>query len=71
MTPTLRIILVGLVTIFISQNTYAQYATNTTHTIDKTATEVYDGQRVANAGKTIMYTGASIAMIGFVIGSVS
>lgn len=71
MTHTLSIISVVLVAIFLSQTTFAQYATNTTLNTDKAPTHVNDGQRVANAGKTLMFTGASIAMTGFVIGSAS
>lgn len=70
MTHTLRIVFVGIISILISQTTVAQHVTDTTTTDISSSSFTYHGQRTTNVGKTIMYTGASMAMTGFVIGTV-
>lgn len=71
MTHTLRLFIVGLITVLLSQSTFAQYITNTSITIDEASTSlVHDGHRNTNVGKTLMFTGASMAMTGLVVGSV-
>ena len=64
MTQTLRIVLVGLVVSLMSQATFAQYAASAQQVANIEQTyPVRDGQRATNVGKTIMLTGASIAMM--------
>lgn len=72
MTQKLRIVLVGLVACLMSQATFAQYAVSTQQVINHEQTApVRDGQRLTNVGKTIMFTGASIAMMGLTVGTVN
>ena len=61
MTQTLRIVLVGLVAILMSQATFAQYAASAQQmaNMEETTKTVHDGQRLTNVGKTIMLSGAS------------
>lgn len=71
MTQKLRILLVCLVACLLSQTTFAQYAANSQLVADaELSTPLRDGQGLTNAGKTIMFTGASIAMTGLVAGAV-
>ena len=73
MTQTLRIVLVGLVAILMSQATFAQYAASAQQmaNMEETTKTVHDGQRLTNVGKTIMLSGASVAMMGLTVGTVS
>ena len=72
MKQTIRIILVGLVVSLLSQTTFAQYATNTSLLANtEQTTSLHDGQRLTNVGKTIMLSGASIAMMGLTVGTVN
>lgn len=72
MTQKLRVILVGLVVSLLSQTTFAQYATNTSLlTNTEQTTPLRDGQRLSNVGKTVMLSGASIAMMGLTVGTVN
>ena len=72
MTQKLRIVLVGLVVSLLSQASFAQYTANTQLLADtEQATSLHDGQRLTNVGKTVMLTGASIAMMGFTTGAVN
>ena len=72
MTQKLRIVLVGLVACLMSQATFAQYAVSTQQVINHEQTApVRDGQQLTNVGKTIMFTGASIAMLGLTVGTVN
>lgn len=71
MAQKLRIVLVGLVVSLLSQTTFAQYAANTQLVAEtELDTPVRDGQKLTNVGKTIMLSGASIAMTGLVAGVV-
>ena len=73
MTQKLRIVLVALVVSLLSQSTFAQYAANTqqlTNT-ELNTTTTRDGQTAKNIGKTLMLTGASIAMMGLTTGTVN
>ena len=72
MKQTLRIILVGLVVSLLSQTTFAQYAANSQLLTDtQQSTSLKDGQRLTNVGKTIMLSGASVAMMGLTVGTVN
>lgn len=72
MTQKLRAILVGLVVSLLSQTTFAQYATNTSLLANtEQTTPLRDGQRAMNISRTIMFTGASIAMMGLTTGTVN
>lgn len=72
MTQKLRIVLVGLVACLMSQATFAQYAVSTQQVMNHEQTApVRDGQQLTNVGKTIMFTGASIAMMGLTVGTVN
>lgn len=73
MTQTLRIVLVGLVMSLMSQVTFAQYAASAqlVENIEETTKPAGDGLRAMNISKTIMYTGASIAMMGLITGTVN
>ena len=72
MTQKLRVILVGLVVSLLSQTTFAQYAANSQLLTDTDqATSLNDGQQLTNVGKTIMLSGASIAMMGLTVGTVN
>lgn len=72
MAQKLRAILVGLVVSLLSQTTFAQYATNTSLLADtEQTTPLRDGQRAMNISRTIMFTGASIAMMGLTTGTVN
>ena len=72
MTQKLRVILVGLVVSLLSQTTFAQYAANNQLLTDtQQSASLRDGQRLTNVGKTIMLSGASIAMMGLTAGTVS
>ena len=72
MTQKFRIILMGLVVSLLSQTTFAQYATNTSLLADtEQTTSLHDGQRLTNVGKTVMLSGASIAMMGLTVGTVN
>ena len=72
MTRKLRIVLVGLVVSLMSQATFAQYAASAQQVANIEQTyPVRDGQRATNVGKTIMLTGASIAMMGLTTGTVN
>ena len=72
MKQTLRIILVGLVASLMSQATFAQYAANTSLLANtEQTTFLRDGQRLTNVGKTVMFSGASIAMMGLTVGTVN
>ena len=70
MKQTIRIVLVGLVACLMSQATFAQYAASVQQmeNLEQTTKSVRDGQRAMNISKTIMLTGASVAMTGFVMG---
>lgn len=77
MTQKLRIALVALVASLLSQATFAQYAASvqqvanmeqSTTTNDKSSG---DGLVAMNVGKTLMLTGASIAMMGLTTGTVN
>lgn len=71
MTQKLRVILVGLVVSLMSQATFAQYAASAQQVeyMEQTKKKTeHDGQRAMNISRTIMLTGASIAMTGFVTG---
>jgi hypothetical protein len=69
----LRIVLVGLMVSVFSQATFAQYAASVPQVedIELTTAIKRDGQHVTNVGKTIMLTGASVAMTGFVMGTMN
>ena len=69
----LRIVLVGLMVSVFSQATFAQYAASVPQVEDVELTTAIkrDGQHVTNVGKTIMLTGASVAMTGFVMGTMN
>jgi hypothetical protein len=55
-----------------SQATFAQYAVSTQQVMNHEQTApVRDGQRLTNVGKTIMFSGASIAMMGLTVGTVN
>ena len=70
MIQTLRIILVGLMLSLLSQTTFAQYAIATQAVADREwKSPVGDGQGMINVGKTLMITGASLAMTGLTIGT--
>ena len=72
MTRKLRIVLVGLVVSLLSQTTFAQYAANSQLLTDtQQSTSLKDGQRLTNVGKTIMLSGASVAMMGLTVGTVN
>ena len=72
MTRKLRIVLVGLVACLMSQTTFAQYAVSTQQMMNLEQTDpVRDGQRLTNVGKTVMLSGASIAMMGLTVGTVN
>ena len=72
MTRKLRIVLVGLVVSLLSQTTFAQYAANSQLLTDtQQSTSLNDGQRLTNVGKTIMLSGASVAMMGLTVGTVN
>ena len=72
MTQKLRIVLVALVASLLSQATFAQYAASAQQVANMEQSKpVRDGQRTTNVGKTIMYTGASIAMMGLTTGIAS
>ena len=72
MTQKLRIVLVGLVVSLLSQTTFAQYAANSQLLTDtQQSTSLNDGQRLTNVGKTIMLSGASVAMMGLTVGTVN
>ena len=72
MTRKLRIVLVGLVVSLLSQTTFAQYAANSQLLTDtQQSTSQKDGQRLTNVGKTIMLSGASVAMMGLTVGTVN
>ena len=77
MTQKLRIVLVGLVVSLMSQTTFAQYAAsaqqvaNTELTSTATTKTVRDGVCAMNVSKTIMYTGASIALMGLTAGTMT
>ena len=72
MTQKLRVILVGLVVSLLSQTTFAQYAANSQLLTDTDqSTSLNDGKRLTNVGKTIMLSGASIAMMGLTTGTVN
>lgn len=72
MAQKLRAILVGLVVSLLSQTTFAQYAANSQLLTDTDqSTSLNDGQRLTNVGKTIMLSGASIAMMGLTTGTVN
>lgn len=72
MTQTLRVILVGLVVSLLSQSTFAQYAANSQQmTNTELSAPQRDGQRLTNVGKAVMLSGASIAMMGFTVGTVN
>ncbi len=72
MKQNLRVILVGLVVSLLSQTTFAQYAANSQLLTDtEQSTSLNDGQRLTNVGKTIMFSGAAIAMMGLTTGTVN
>lgn len=72
MTQKLRVVLVGLVVSLLSQTTFAQYAASSQLLNDtKQSASLNDGQRLTNVGKTIMLSGASVAMMGLTVGTVS
>ena len=72
MTQKLRVVLVGLVVSLLSQTTFAQYAANSQLLTDtQQSTSLNDGQRLTNVGKTIMLSGASVAMMGLTVGTVN
>ena len=72
MKQTIRIVLVGLVACLMSQATFAQYAANTSLLANtEQTTSLRDGQRLTNVGKTVMFSGASIAMMGLTVGTVN
>lgn len=73
MTQKLRIVVVALVASLLSQATFAQYAANTQQVMnmDEVAEPVRDGQRAMNISRTIMFTSASIAMMGLTTGTVN
>ena len=72
MKQTLRVIIVGLILGLVSQTTFAQYATDIQKDVKTaTSTTVRDGQLGINVGRTFMFTGASIAMTGVVLGALS
>ena len=72
MTQKLRVVLVALVVSLLSQTTFAQYAASTQLVADtELTTPLRDGQGTTNFGKTIMLTGASIAMMGLTTGTVN
>ena len=72
MTQKLRIVLVGLVASILSQATFAQYATSAQLMTETEQTKkLRDGQGITNVGKTIMLTGASVAMMGLTAGTVT
>ena len=73
MTQKLRVILVGLVASLLSQASFAQYAASTQQVInmEELTEPVRDGQRAMNISRTIMFTGASIAMMGLTTGTVN
>lgn len=72
MTQKLRIVLVALVASLLSQATFAQYAASAQQVANMEQNKpVRDGQRTTNVGKTIMYTGASIAVMGLTTGIAS
>lgn len=67
----LRIAIVALLLSLVSQATWAQYATLPSVPEDNVwATSPRQGQGITNVGKTLMYTGASVALTGAVIGTV-
>ena len=72
MTQKLRVVLVALVVSLLSQASFAQYAANNQLLTDtEQSASLRDGQRLTNVGKTIMLSGASIAMMGLTAGTVS
>ena len=73
MKQTIRIVLVGLVACLMSQATFAQYAASVQQmeNLEQTTKSVRDGQRLTNVGKTVMFSGASIAMMGLTVGTVN
>ena len=72
MKKKLRVVLVGLLVSLMSQVTFAQYVTGNQLVADTEWTKnLHDGQRMTNVGKTIMLTGASIAMMGLTTGTVN
>ena len=72
MKQKLRVVLVGLVVSLMSQATFAQYAATAQQVVNMEQSKpIRDGQRTTNVGKTIMYTGASIAMVGLTTGIAS
>lgn len=72
MKQKLRVVLVGLLVSLMSQVTFAQYVTGNQLVADTEWTKsLHDGQRMTNVGKTIMLTGASIAMTGLTAGVVA
>ena len=77
MTQKLRVVIVGLLVSLMSQATFAQYAASTQQvanaelTSTATSKTVRDGICAMNVSKTIMYTGASIAMMGLTAGTMT
>ena len=72
MTQKLRVVIVGLLVSLMSQATFAQYAANSQLLTDTDqSTSLNDGKRLTNVGKTIMLSGASIAMMGLTTGTVN
>ena len=67
----LRTIILGLALSLISQATFAQYSTSLSQQTDAPtlATERH-GQGLANTGKAIMYTGASVALTSIAFGTI-
>ena len=72
MKQKLRIVLVGLVVSLMSQATFAQYAASAQQVVNMEQSKpIRDGQLAMSVGKTIMLTGASIAMTGIVWGAMN
>ena len=72
MKQTLRVIIVGLILGLVSQTTFAQYATETQQEMKtESPAPVSNGQFGVDIGRTFMFTGASIAMTGVVLGALS
>lgn len=71
MTRTLRTILLGLVLSLVSQATFAQYSTALPmQSDDFSPTTGRHGQGLANTGKALIFTGASVALTSIAFGTI-
>ena len=71
MTRMLRTILLGLALSLISQATFAQYSTTLSMQTDApTLATEHHGQGLANTGKALMFTGASVALTSIAFGTI-